>query len=118
MRTRNKLVALTLAALALWPATAVLHPANAQAQTAGEEPAVSTTTLPSAEGIGSILGPRPGGGVEPEDAGDRGGSAQLATFWVMLLALGLIAFFAVRDIKRNKARNLATSNTNKAGEGG
>lgn len=77
---------------------------EAQAPDQTDQTVVTTTTVPSADGVGSILGPRPGAGKPPEDAGDRGGSAQVATFWVIVVALGGLAFLVVRDIKKSKAR--------------
>ncbi len=88
------------AAVLLVVASLVLAPIQVGAQDA-DEPA--PTTLPrSSGGVGSILGPGPGGGVEPTDSGDRGGAAQLALFGVLVVAIGGIALLARRDMGKAK----------------
>lgn len=102
-------IAVALVALLLlmgWSITTGYAIAGAQEGEAPTETAVTTTTLPSAAGVGSILGPRPGEGQEPEDAGDRGGAAQVATFWIVFGALGVIGLLIVRDVKKGKASRI------------
>ena len=85
---------------------AIAVPASPATAQDGDEPV--TTTLPrSTGGVGSILGPGPGGGVEPNDSGDRGGAAQLALFGVLVVAVGGIAFLARRDMGKARSRAAA-----------
>lgn len=66
------------------------------------------TTLPEApEGVNSIIGPQPGQGVEPTDAGDRGGALQLATFVLIVGGLGVMGALIVRDIRKGQQRRTA-----------
>ena len=79
---------------------------SAPSETSPETNQVTTTSeLPRGSGgAGSILGPRPGEGVAPNDSGDRGGAAQLTLFAVLVLGVGSIAVFVRRDM--NKTRRL------------
>lgn len=56
----------------------------------------TTTTWPESDGII----PEPNSGVEPEDAGDRGGALQTAVFTAMLAGVGVIAWLAWRQSQR------------------
>ncbi len=49
-------------------------------------------------GLGKIIG-SPDAGPDPEDAGDRGGWAQLALAGVLLVGVGFIAFRIVRGVR-------------------
>lgn len=67
--------------------------------------AQTSTTLPiGPDGAGSILGPKPGQGVAPNDSGDRGGAAQIALFFVLVGAMGAGVTLIRRDMKRTKRR--------------
>ena len=48
--------------------------------------------------------PRPGCGKEPQDAGERGGALQYATFGLMIAGLGVIGAGMVRGIRTKKPR--------------
>jgi len=56
-----------------------------------------------APGLGSIIG-SPDAGPEPDDAGDRGGYAQLGLAMVLLTAVCFIGWRIVRESKRNRER--------------
>lgn len=48
--------------------------------------------------------PKPGCGKKPQQAGDRGGSLQYATFGIMILGLATIGTVLVRNVmKRDRA---------------
>ena len=57
------------------------------------------TTLP--EELGNIVG-SPDPGPEPEDAGDRGGWAQLGLLGVLVLVVGLVLRHLFRSANRNE----------------
>lgn len=44
--------------------------------------------------------PRPDCGFKPQDAGERGGALQMATFFVMLAALAVIGTVIIRNVVR------------------
>ena len=48
--------------------------------------------------------PKPGCGKEPQDAGERGGALQYATFGLMIAGLGVIGAGMVRGIRTKKPR--------------
>lgn len=80
---------------------AAIEPMTAEArQDDGNSP--STTQPRTGSGLGSILGPGPGEGVEPTDAGDRGGAAQLTLFGVLVAAVGGIGLLVRRDMRRSQ----------------
>ena len=57
--------------------------------------------------------PRPNCGKVPEDAGERGGALQYATFGVMLAGIGVIAFVVGRNvIRRDREMNRALAEKN------
>ncbi len=56
-----------------------------------------------APGLGSIIG-SPDAGPEPDDAGDRGGYAQLGLAIVLLVAVSFIGWRIFRESKRNRER--------------
>ena len=58
-----------------------------------------------APGLGSITG-SPDPGPKPDDAGERGGWAQLALAVVMLSALSFIGFQVFRQSQRNRPHNV------------
>jgi len=80
-------------------AAAPTLPAGAQQ----EDPTPSTegtpTTLP--EELGNIIG-SPDPGPEPEDAGDRGGWAQLALLGVLVAVVALVLRHLFRSANRNE----------------
>lgn len=47
--------------------------------------------------------PEPDSGRPPQDAGDRGGAAQLALFGLVLLGVAAISGLAVRESRRARA---------------
>jgi hypothetical protein len=57
--------------------------------------------------------PRPNCGKKPEDAGDRGGALQYATFGVILAGIGVIGTVIARNvIRRDRAVNDALAQKN------
>lgn len=81
-----------------------VHVDPATAQTTTTSPTTAPPTLPEIpDGAGSIIGPKPGQGVAPDDAGDRGGAGQIALFFVLVGALGGGALLVRRDIAKNRA---------------
>jgi hypothetical protein len=64
---------------------------------------------------GDII-PEPDSGVEPEDAGDRGGALQLTVFVVMLAGIALIVTLIVRESR--KARRARDARRAGVGDGG
>ncbi len=84
--------ALAVLALAALPLLAAPHPT--WAQTSGP----STTDKDLTTCVNS--NPRPDCGVEPKVSGDRGGSAQYATFAVMVAGLACVGFVVVRSTRR------------------
>lgn len=60
--------------------------------------ATDTTEPDLSECVNALPGPNCG--REPDDAGDRGGAAQLALFGVLLVAMGGIGFVIVRSTRR------------------
>lgn len=93
--TPRLLVAVVATALTL----AIVVPPEASAQTT----TTATTLAPLPEGAGSIIGPKPGQGVAPDDAGDRGGAAQIALFFVIVVALGGGVLLVRRDMARSRS---------------
>ncbi len=57
-----------------------------------------------APGLGSIIG-SPDAGPDPDDAGDRGGYAQLGLAVVLLVAVSFIGWRIFRESKRNRERS-------------
>ena len=82
-----RLFALVLLALSLQAA-----PAFAQ------DPGTTSTTLSEAT-VPHII-PQPNSGVEPHDAGDRGGALQLGLLAVIVLAIGGAVLFVMRQSRR------------------
>jgi len=79
--------------------------AAAQTEPANQpETETTVTTLPVSGGAGSILGPRPGEGVEPLVSGDRGGSSQLLLFGALASGVGAIFLLARRDMNNSQKR--------------
>ena len=116
---RRPLLAL-LASLALVVAGAVLlgaGPAGASLSAPEREAGVAQSGDPAADPDGDAttddeplpggdIIPQPDSGVEPEDAGDRGGALQLTVFVVMLAGIALIVTLIVRESR--KARRART----------
>jgi len=71
----------------------------AAASSAQPEPPPSTIAPDEEQGII----PEPNSGHEPREAGDRGGSLQLAVLAVIVTGVGVIAGFVVRESRRNLA---------------
>lgn len=61
---------------------------------------------PDAPGLGNIVG-SPEAGPEPEDAGDRGGWAQLALAVVLAGGVAFIGSRIVRGSRRTRADNIS-----------
>lgn len=64
-----------------------------------ESPSTTRTTLPESGGII----PEPNTGVEPSDAGDRGGALQTALFVLIVAGVGVIGFLVLRESRRKRA---------------
>lgn len=73
--------------------------AAAPAAPVGEAP---VTTLGQQPDGGGII-PRPNSGVEPDDAGDRGGALQTLVFVLVLAGVALIIALIVRESRRKRA---------------
>lgn len=82
--------ALAVVAVAVLPAT----PVDAQITPLDDEP-------DDAPGLGSIIG-SPDAGPKPEDAGDRGGYAQLGLALLIPVALLFIGWRVVREARSNQ----------------
>ncbi|WP_436792519.1 hypothetical protein [Actinospongicola halichondriae] len=95
MRTRR---------LVLFVGSLLLGLTCAWAPAAGAAPAgdAPVTTLGSQPEGGGII-PRPDSGVEPEDAGDRGGALQTVLFVVVLGGVAVIGGLVVRESRRARA---------------
>ncbi len=76
-------------------------PAAAAAPLAPIGEAPVTTLGQQPEGGGII--PRPNSGVEPDDAGDRGGALQSLVFVLVLVGIALIIGLIVRESRRKRA---------------
>lgn len=80
----------------------------AAAQTGEPEAPPSTDRVeqmePLPQGAGDIV-QKPDSGAEPDDAGDRGGSLQVAVFWLILLAVVVVGLLAWRDSRRSRERH-------------
>jgi hypothetical protein len=79
------------------PAGAQDTPPTTAAQV--EDDSDAPTTLP--EELGNIVG-SPDPGPEPEDAGDRGGWAQLGLLGVLVLVVALVLRHLFRSANRNE----------------
>ncbi len=79
----------------------VLLAPQAAATPVGDGEAPVTTLGQQPDGGGII--PRPGNGVEPDDAGDRGGSLQSVLFVVILGGIGVIGALVVRESRTARA---------------
>lgn len=75
-----------------------IEPAGAQLTPIDDEPDVETP------GLGEIIG-SPEAGPDPEDAGDRGGWAQLALAGVMLAGVMFIARRIVKESRSGRRHN-------------
>jgi hypothetical protein len=89
----------------------VVRAPDATAQTSETPTSTQVTQPPLPDGAGSILGPRPGQGVAPQQAGDRGGAAQIALFFVIVGAIGGGSLLVRRDIIRTRAKRSASGAT-------
>lgn len=70
----------------------------------GDVPATTPTTLRELpEGVGDIV-QRPNSGVAPTSSNERGGWEQLMVFGLLFTAVGVVAAFAWRDMRRKKHR--------------
>lgn len=77
--------------------------ADAQVTPLDEEP-------DDAPGLGSIVG-SPDAGPDPEDAGDRGGYAQLGLAVILLFGVAFIATRIVREARSGKQRSAGLSDS-------
>jgi hypothetical protein len=82
-----RLFALVLLALSLQVAPA-----------AAQDPSTTSTTITEVPDPHII--PEPNSGVEPHDAGDRGGALQLALLAGLVVAIGGAVLFVVRQSRR------------------
>ena len=94
---RRVLVAIVGAAVAI---ALLAAPSAASGDEVAQGAETTTTLAPLPEGAGSILGPLPGQGVAPEDAGDRGGAGQIALFLVIVVAIGGGVLLVRRDMTK------------------
>jgi hypothetical protein len=85
----------TLAVTTALALGALVPPTGAQ-----DDPVPPTVTLERELSECISAAPKPGCGYAPEQAGDRGGSLQIATFAVMAGGLGVIATVVVRSVRR------------------
>jgi hypothetical protein len=85
-------------ALAVVVSVAVLAPAPAAGVSVGEAP--PSTTLPLVESEGDGIIPRPNSGNPPAEAGDRGGSLQLALLGLILVVIATVVGVVVRQSRR------------------
>ena len=100
---RALLVALVMTAICVAPAAA--HPV-AQDDPVDEPPAEDPADdLP--DGARTIVG-SPDAGPKPEDAGDRGGWAQLLLLGVLVAAVGVIGWRISRAVRAGPASPTAT----------
>ena len=99
MISRIRLVAavvVTVAACLVPAATVAADPV------AGDTSTTAPTTSDAPEPPGII--PEPNRGVEPEDAGDRGGGLQSAVFGLIVLGLVGMGALVVRESRRAQSR--------------
>ncbi len=106
-RSFRLLVVLPVALLSLLVAATTPAAAQTTPPTTSEAPATTLPPLP--EGAGSILGPKPGQGVAPNDSGDRGGAAQLTLFVAIVAALGGGVLLVRRDIAKTRSAGAVES---------
>lgn len=96
------LVGALLLGSTLWtPAAAASPRGDAPVTTAPVTSAPVTTLGEQPEGGGII--PRPDSGVEPEDAGDRGGALQTVLFVIVVGGVLAIVGLVVRESRRARA---------------
>jgi hypothetical protein len=102
---RTALLALAVATLLLGPLAG-----SAVAQSgdpAADEPVQTTSTLPTDNReLGNSL-PKPGQGMEPQDAGDPGGFLQVSLFFLICAAIVVIGLLVWRSSHRARSRRSA-----------
>lgn len=86
-----------LACVALLLSLAAPRPAGAQEPSSGTTP-TTLVEVPSQDII-----PKPGEGVVPEEAGDRGGALQLAVLALVVGGIALVIVVIVRQSRRARA---------------
>lgn len=82
------------------------NPAVAQTTVPVTSEAPAPTLPPLPDGVGSIIGPKPGQGVAPNDSGDRGGAAQLTLFVAIVAALGGGVLLVRRDMAKSRSTTI------------
>jgi hypothetical protein len=111
MRLLAALVTLVVATFALGGVAA------AQGEAPENDPDGNVSTNDQPVPGGDII-PEPDSGVEPTDAGDRGGSLQLTVFVVMLAGIGLIVGLAVRESRKARRARGERPGGERTGTGG
>lgn len=96
------LVGALLLGSTLWAPAAAASPRGDGSVTTAPATNAPVTTLGEQPEGGGII-PRPGSGVEPEDAGDRGGALQTVLFVVVVGGIVLIIGLVVRESRRVRA---------------
>ena len=77
--------------------------ASSRSASASSTSVVTVTTLPPLpKGLGHIILP-PNYGHKPTNPGDRGGWEQSMVFWLVLVSVGLVVFFAWRSSRKARA---------------
>ena len=92
---RPRWILLVAIAFLTMPMSAVL--ADEAPGASNDAPSTSVDGGEELPGLGKIIG-SPDAGPGPDDAGDRGGWAQLALAGILLVAVGFIAFRITRGI--------------------
>lgn len=102
---RSALLVLAVATLLLGP---LAGSAVAQSSDpAGDDTVQTTSTLPTDNReLGNSL-PKPGQGMEPQDAGDPGGFLQVSLFFLICAAIVVIGLLVWRSSHRARARRAA-----------
>ena len=97
VRTAPPVLRIVAAVCLLVTAGVLVTPAASAASVRQDQ---TTTTAPDRPGII----PEPNSGVEPEDAGDRGGALQTALFVLMVLGVVVIAYLVYRESRKVRER--------------
>ena len=96
------LVGALLLGSTLWAPAAAASPRGDSPSTTAPVTTGPVTTLGEQPEGGGII-PRPDSGVEPEDAGDRGGALQTLLFVIVVGGVVLIIGLVVRESRRVRA---------------
>ena len=65
--------------------------------------ATSTTVITRGDELGNSL-PRPNSGTPPQASGDRGGSAQVTLFVLLVAGTAFIGVMIVREVRKGRRR--------------